>query len=79
MTVESEIKRLVEMAQRLPEAIGKDLESFGGVLKCTVCGYTSPLKQGQAGKYISRGWPVCCNLTMRWWTQRQIDNKEMPE
>lgn len=79
MTTESEIERISRMAQGLPAAIGAKLEGFGGVLRCTVCGFTSQLEQGQAGKYISKGWPKCCDLTMRWWTQRQIDNGEMPE
>ena len=23
-------------------------------------------------------WPKCCGRTMHWWTQRQIDEGEMP-
>lgn len=50
-----------------------DLVAFGGVLRCETCFRTKAPKH----VYMSIGWPVCCGLTMHWWTQRQIDDGEM--
>lgn len=47
------------------------LPGFGGVLRCTVCQREEPLGDPDVRVY-GGGWPRCCGLTMRWWTQRLI-------
>jgi hypothetical protein len=69
MNAEDIIGRL----RNIQEDIGTGLDSFGGFLRCEVCGETRDLNSGDAGRYTSQGWPRHCDLTMRWWTQRQID------
>ncbi|HCS2945869.1 TPA: hypothetical protein OQU49_004493 [Shigella flexneri] len=60
-------------------SLKSDLEGIipqhGGMLRCEACGKTQPPR----GEYMSTGWPKCHNLTMHWWTQRQIDAGEMPQ
>jgi hypothetical protein len=58
------------------EAIAPDLRALGGVLRCETCKNIKAL--GDIGAKLNSGWPKCCGYTMRWWTQRQIDNHEMP-
>lgn len=58
-------------------AIGTSLDQFGGFLRCEVCRRQQDMHKGDAGRYTGHGWPRCCDLTMRWWTQRQIDAGEV--
>ena len=57
------------------DALGREAQSFGGVLRCESCGDMKAL--GSVGAKLRDGWPKCCGYTMRWWTQRQIDSGEM--
>lgn len=63
----------------LHDDLGSTLKGFGGYLRCETCGHCAPLgsRSAIAGSLRS-GWPHCCNLTMRWWTQSQIDAGEVP-
>ena len=58
------------------DAIGSELQGFGGFLRCESCRYQQDL--GSVGFMLRVGWPKCCGYTMRWWTQRQIDAGEVP-
>lgn len=62
----------------LPEKIGADVAGFGGFLRCETCRTEKLLGDGDTGRYIASGWPVCCGHTMTWWTQRQIAAGEVP-
>lgn len=57
--------------------ITDSLDQFGGFLRCETCGSIKELEVGAAGRYTRKGWPECCGRTMRWWTQKQIDNGEI--
>jgi hypothetical protein len=57
------------------QAITAHMPDFGGVLRCETCKRSRPL--GSIGYKLDHGWPKCCGYTMRWWTQRQIDEGEM--
>lgn len=57
----------------LYQAIGSDLNSRGGYLKCEKCGRTRNL--GDTAGYLRNGWPECHGFTMTWITQKQIDEK----
>jgi hypothetical protein len=60
----------------LPSAMSDALGGFGGFLRCESCGKTSPV--GDPGRRVTgAGWPKCCGYTMRWWTDRQIDDGEV--
>lgn len=48
-----------------------NLKSFGGHLECTECGFKQPL--GNTTNKMNNGWPVCCGLTMHWYTQKELD------
>ncbi len=50
------------------------IQDFGGLLRCTVCGREEPL--GNIAGNLRNGWPRRHDLTMRWWTQRQLDAGE---
>lgn len=58
------------------EAIGNDLASLGGFLRCEVCGVQRGL--GDTGRHLAYGWPKHCGHTMMWWTARQIAAGEVP-
>lgn len=68
MTTPSEF---VDRGEMLPEAIGANLQGFGGLLRCRTCGVEKPL--GDVGDKLRHGWPKCCGHTMQWITQRQLD------
>jgi len=53
--------------------IGAGLQGFGGILRCTVCGIERPLVR--VGVALKVGWPEHCGYTMRWVTQRQLDEE----
>lgn len=57
------------------EAIGNELQGFGGFLRCETCGTKRPL--GNVGAKLANGWPKHCGYTMRWWTRRQVDAGEV--
>jgi hypothetical protein len=67
-----------DLTASLAEKVGADVDHFGGVLRCEVCGIMAPMKPGRAGEYLGSGWPQCHGRTMMWWTRRQIDAGEMP-
>ena len=60
--------------QTFSEAAAATIQDFGGLLRCTVCGREEPL--GNIAGNLRNGWPRCHDLTMRWWTQRQLDAGE---
>ena len=64
------------MTHDIASSIGGDLQTYGGVLRCSSCGKRRAL--GNVGDRLRNGWPMCCGYTMMWWTQRQIDAGEMP-
>ena len=74
MSIGDYLARLANMS----EEIGRDLDTHGGVLRCETCLTMHVLEPGDTGHYTAHGWPKCCGSSMRWWTQRQIDAREMP-
>jgi hypothetical protein len=70
-------EEMIKHVLALPDAIGEALDPFGGVLRCEVCKETREMNKGDAGNYVVHGWPMHCGYNMRWWTQRQIDEREM--
>jgi hypothetical protein len=72
-----DVNETVAWLAALPTAIGESLDKFGGYLRCETCHIGHTMKRGEAGYYTAHGWPKCCGLTMRWWTQRQIESGEM--
>lgn len=60
------------------EAIAGDLKSFGGLLRCTVCGVENTLPSDDSrwarkvGSLLRTGWPKHCGYTMRWVTDSQL-------
>ena len=52
----------------MADAIGAELQSFGGKLVCRKCGAEKPL--GKVADRLVRGWPVCCGETMVWHTAK---------
>ncbi len=58
----------------IAERIGKELQGFGGVLRCTVCEREKPL--GDVSEKLATGWPKCCGYTMRWITASQLTEEE---
>jgi hypothetical protein len=53
------------------ERIGAELQSLGGILRCTVCKREEPLMS--VAMYLQHGWPRCHSVTMLWVTQKQLD------
>ena len=49
------------------------LHTFGGHLECGTCGKLAALNDIK--NWLDHGWPECCGSTMRWWTQREIDQR----
>jgi hypothetical protein len=62
-----------EKARTLPAAIGAELQSHGGILRCQKCQAEQPL--GDTGHHTAHGWPKCCGETMLWITQRLLDEE----
>jgi hypothetical protein len=52
---------------RMIKMYNKEIEKFGGYLKCEVCGHELPLDH--TVEYLTSGWPRCCGYTMRWITK----------
>ena len=69
----SDVNRTIQSANTLHEKIGADLQGFGGILRCTVCGHEEPL--GEVARSLRHGWKKHCGYTMRWVTQRQLDEE----
>lgn len=64
------------MQMTLSDRINGETRAIGGILRCETCGRMKDL--GDVGLRVTAvGWPKCHDLTMRWWTQRQIDSGEM--
>ena len=75
------MSNVTDLGALLPiaEKVGASLvEDHGGFLRCETCGASRSLTAEKASRYMGAGWPKCCGLTMRWWTQRQIDAGEVP-
>lgn len=58
-------------AQGKINAIANELKGFGGILRCMHCEEEQELPD--IAESLQRGWPRCCGYTMRWITQRQLD------
>ena len=72
--MEPEIRTIVQRATTLHTALAADLEPFGGILRCTDgCGREQSL--GNIASHLGGGWPKCCGYTMRWVTQRELDEE----
>lgn len=69
----ADLPEIAKRAATVHAAIGADLQGFGGILRCRVCGAEQPL--GDVGASLRHGWPKCCGYTMRWVTQRQLDEE----
>ena len=54
-----------------------DLNEFGGHLECEVCHRAAPLGDANQ-RLLGAGWPKCCGYTMRWWTDRQLADRDDP-
>jgi hypothetical protein len=39
---------------------------FAGMLTCEACGDTELLHDGDHGRYLRSGWPLCCGRPMGW-------------
>ena len=68
-----DLAETVKRAQGLHSAIAADLAPFGGILRCGTCHGERSL--GDVGANLCHGWPKCCGYTMRWVTQRQLDEE----
>ena len=55
--------------------MGLGSNPFGGHLQCETCG-----RREQVGSVSERlfrtGWPMCCGYTMRWWTARELQERD---
>ena len=72
--VMDEMKRLIKQVQSVSPGMGSDLHAqFGGILRCSVCGYERTLTPMAISLYLSEGWPKHCGYTMRWVTQKELD------
>ena len=69
----ADVPEIVRRAAGLVPAIAADLERFGGILRCGTCGREQPL--GDVGAHTRQGWPKCCEHTMSWVTQRELDEE----
>jgi hypothetical protein len=54
-------------------AIAKDIDGFGGILRCNTCGRWEWMT-GSAG-FLAHGWPKCHGYTMTWVTRRLLDEE----
>jgi hypothetical protein len=72
--MDARLAQIVERATTLHSAIAADLSGFGGILRCTECGWTRPL--GDVACRLRSGWPECCGYTMTWVTQRELDEEK---
>ena len=69
-----DLPEIVQRAATVHTAIAADLSGFGGILRCTgECSCRQDLSERQIAKYLRYGWPKCCGYTMRWVTQRELD------
>jgi hypothetical protein len=73
----TQLPEIVKRARSLVPAIAADLSGFGGVLRCTQdCGMPMRLDEERIARYLRDGWPKCCGYTMRWVTQRELDEEK---
>ena len=56
--------------QDLYKSLENDLNKFGGILKCDICGYEEPINN--IGYQLQNGWKKCCGKTMRWITENEL-------
>jgi hypothetical protein len=73
----TDVSEIIGQVRAMQQELGTTLDGFGGFLRCESCRSNFDLSPGQAGHYLSNGWPTCCGHTMRWWTQSQIDKGEV--
>ena len=70
----TQLPEIVKRAATLNSSVAADLAGFGGILRCADgCGREQPL--GDIAGSLRSGWPKCCGYTMRWVTQRQLDEE----
>lgn len=70
------LPEIVKRAQSVVPGIAADLAKMGGVLRCTGgCGCRQNLTEERIARYLRYGWPKCCGYTMRWVTQRELDEE----
>jgi hypothetical protein len=71
-----DLPEIVKRAQSVVPGIAADLFKMGGALRCTKeCGSGMKLSEERIAKYLRYGWPKCCGYTMRWVTQRELDEE----
>ena len=58
-----------QATQGMADAIGAELQSFDGKLRCRKCDTEKLL--GRVADRLLSGWPMCCGETMIWHTARQ--------
>jgi len=56
------------------DTMANSLADFGGHLECESCGRVEPF--GGIAVKLAHGWPECCGYTMRWWTQKELVERE---
>lgn len=62
------------MDNGIHQKLGEELRGFGGILRCETCGHTRGL--GNIGNELQGGWPKCCGYTMRWVTDREMEEEQ---
>jgi hypothetical protein len=73
----TEVPEIVKRARSLVPAIAADLSGFGGILRCTgECGRREELDRARIEACLRHGWPECCGHSMRWVTQRELDEEK---
>lgn len=55
--------------------LAEELKNMGGYLKCEICDKTKSL--GNVENKLCNGWDKCCGYTMRWITQKEINQHKM--
>lgn len=68
-------KQFINNASGIHGKNANDLAHFGGILRCKRCGKEQSLSTDQIAEYLATGWPMCCNESMLWVTQRQLDEE----
>jgi hypothetical protein len=64
----------VALQEGIHRDVRKRLATFGGHLECRHCHTVRPLKY-TLGRYLKRGWPMCCGETMEWLTEEQLADR----
>lgn len=60
----------MKIATDIHQSIASDINGFGGILRCSVCGNWEWLTDTSG--FLGRGWPKCHSYTMSWITNRLI-------